>query len=99
MGKKRLENMNNEFEAPIDDHLDKDEEIVCGYCGRVFSSHEVRVEREIYGRKWVFCNEDCLNNFRDASDFADPEHEPTHRDFDDGREIRVNITGPDAKES
>ena len=33
--------------------------------------YEVVIEKEIHGRKWKFCNMDCLENFNDALDFRD----------------------------
>lgn len=87
-------------EIPIDDHLAKDEEITCGYCGHVFSSHEVRVEREIYGRKWVFCDDECLQEFLDASDFKDENPDVHHpEDYDElTPDMTVTITGPKTDE-
>lgn len=79
--------------VPVDDHLDRDEEIRCGYCGNPFSSHESRIEKEILGRKWVFCSEECLQDFRDASDYKDDD--PDHRIGDDSLSTSVKITGPE----
>jgi YHS domain-containing protein len=88
--------MSEEHEVTVGDHLEKDEEITCGYCGRVFSSHELRVEKEIYGKKWIFCDENCLEDFRDASDFKDENPDKHHpEDYDEiTPEMSVTITGP-----
>ena len=59
--------------AKIASHLEKDEEDVCGYCGQAFGPDDIVVEREIYGRKWRFCDETCLRDFQEKSDFKDED--------------------------
>lgn len=57
--------------AIVRDHLARDEQDVCGYCGQHFGPDDVVVERELLGRTWQFCDEQCLADFRDKSDFRD----------------------------
>lgn len=87
---------NDPHDIPIEDHIAADEEIECGYCGHVFSSHERRIEKIIYGRKWVFCSEECLEDFKDKSDFADENPDVHHaEDFDElTPEMKVRVSGP-----
>lgn len=87
---------NDPHDIPVEDHLGSDEVIECGYCGRPFSSHEARIEKRIYGRGWVFCSEECLANFRDASDYED-ENPDIHYPEDPDElspNMSVKITGP-----
>lgn len=65
-----------EDEIIIDDHLARNEESVCGYCGHAFAGYESRIEKFLYGRKWVFCSEECLINFKDASNCVETEQDP-----------------------
>lgn len=44
---------------------------VCGYCGRAFAANELAIEKEIHGRLWKFCSEECYNEFMDAIHFRD----------------------------
>lgn len=70
----------------VKSHVASDEDDVCGYCGQHFGPDDIVVEREVYGRKWSFCDEQCLNDFLDKSDFkdenldADPEDVSPHPD-------------------
>ena len=59
----------------IKDHVEKDVEGECGYCGQCFPPDEIVIERNIVGRKWHFCSEDCYKDFVDASNFKDEEHD------------------------
>jgi YHS domain-containing protein len=58
-------------EVTIKDHLDPDVKDECGYCGQVFGPDFIVIEKMIHGRKWHFCSEECLRDFKDASDFKD----------------------------
>lgn len=58
---------------PVRSHLEPDKTDECAYCGQAFGPDEVAIEREILGRKWRFCSEECLRDFRDASDFKDQD--------------------------
>lgn len=57
----------------IKDHLEPDVKALCGYCGRNFDAGEVVVEREVNGRKWQFCNQECYDEFMDALHFKDED--------------------------
>lgn len=60
-------------EIPVSDHLDPDALDQCGYCGQHFGPDEIVIEKTLLGRMWRFCSEDCLRDFRDASDFRDED--------------------------
>ena len=57
----------------VKDHLDKDIEDECGYCGQAFGPDEIVIERTLYGKKHRFCSEECLRDFQDASNFKDED--------------------------
>jgi hypothetical protein len=73
----------------VKDHLEKPNEDECGYCGQLFGPDEIVIEREIHGRKWRFCSEECYRDFLDAADFKDEDldskdvAEPVHELDDD----------------
>lgn len=59
--------------APIvRDHLEPEED-VCGYCGQCFGPESIVVERDLYGKKWHFCDEQCFDDFREHSNFKDED--------------------------
>ena len=64
------------LEPPVHDHLLSEQESVCGYCGYAFSGNESRIEKNFFGVRWVFCSEQCLNNFKDASNYLESEQDP-----------------------
>ena len=68
----------------IKDHLDKDHDDICGYCGQYFAPEEIVIEKTLHGRKWKFCSEECMRDFKDASDFKD-------QDLDAEQEYEANI--------
>ena len=87
---------NDPHDIPIDDHVDEDILIECGYCGHVFQGLESRIEKTIYGRKWVFCSDECLENFKDASNFKDQDLDGYKREKDDDTfEMNISFTGPE----
>ncbi len=61
----------HDVEAEVFDHVGKDEKDQCGYCGQCFGPDDIVVEKEIYGKEWRFCDEQCLKDFMDASNFKD----------------------------
>lgn len=63
------------MDVDIKSHLERDVQTICGYCGKEFRIDEVYVERDIHGRTWRFCNEECYKNFVDAVDYAEPDAE------------------------
>jgi YHS domain-containing protein len=80
-----IEKMILENEVPIADHVEKDVEGVCGYCGQYFAPDEVVIEKTIHGRKWHFCSDQCYTDFKDASDFKDEvkgDDDPTVEFYD-----------------
>lgn len=90
---------NDPHDIKVEDHLEKDELIECGYCGHIFGGNESRIEKIIYGKKWVFCSDECLENFRDASNFKDEDLDGYKReDDDDTFEMNVTFTGPEIDE-
>lgn len=58
---------------PIKSHLEKEETRVCAYCGRLFAQGEIAIEKEIHGRRWRFCSEECYQDFMDAVHFRDQD--------------------------
>jgi YHS domain-containing protein len=72
----------------IKDHLEKNVEDECAYCGQLFGPDEIAIEKEIHGRKWRFCSDECYKDFKDASDFKD-------QDLDAEKELAVD---PDLQE-
>lgn len=60
-------------EVVIGDHVERDIKTVCAYCGKQFEIDEIMIEREIHGRTWRFCSDDCFHNFLDAYDYVDEE--------------------------
>lgn len=70
--------------ARIQSYVAKDIEEQCAYCGQHFGPDDIVVEREIYGRKWRFCDENCLNDFKEKSDFQD-------EDLDGEKDIDVTV--------
>ena len=62
-----------EHHIEVKDHLEKDHDDECGYCGQCFVPDEIVIEKTINGRKWHFCSEQCLQDFRDAADFKDED--------------------------
>ena len=87
-------------DIPVEDNISADEEMECGFCGHVFSIHERRIEKIIYGQKWVFCSEDCLDSFKEKSNFAEEDPDVHHpEDFDElTPEMHVRISGPPTDE-
>lgn len=73
----------------IKDHLDKDIGDECGYCGQGFPPDEVVIEKTIHGRTWHFCSEDCMRDFKDASDFKDEDLDS--KDDSPDLEVEYNI--------
>lgn len=61
------------MELPIKNHLDPDVRTVCAYCGNEFEVDEVVIEKEIHGRTWRFCSEECYRDFLDHVDFQDED--------------------------
>lgn len=59
----------------IKDHLGDDVKDKCGYCGQLFGPEDIVIEKEVHGRKWCFCSEECYRDFLDASNFKDDEFE------------------------
>jgi len=72
----------------VKSHVEKNTTDQCGYCGQHYGPDDVVIERELYGRKWVFCNEECLESFKEHSNFKD-------QDLDGDPEIHVNINRED----
>ena len=87
--------LEEEHGVQVQDHVAADEEIHCGYCGKSFQGHESRIEKNIYGIKWVFCNEECLESFKDKSDYKDDDPDMTIEKEDTGFEINMSFTGPE----
>ncbi len=58
---------------PVADHVERDEKDVCGYCGQAFGPDDIVVERRVYGRLWRFCDETCMREFLEESDFKDED--------------------------
>jgi len=85
--------MGDEHAVRVKDHLGKDHDDCCGYCGQFFVPDEMVIEKTIIGRKWKFCSEDCYRDFKDASDFKDedldavdlPDTEDPADDIDDDK--------------
>ncbi|MBR9701231.1 hypothetical protein GOV11_05190 [Candidatus Woesearchaeota archaeon] len=75
-------------EIEVKDHVAKDENDKCGYCGQHFGPDDIVVEKEIYGRKWKFCDENCYKEFMDASNFKD-------ENLDAEQDTQVNIKKQD----
>ena len=70
---------------PVRDHVEKDATDECAYCGQSFGPDEIAIERSIYGRIWRFCSDQCLQDFRESSDFKD-------EDLDSDRtDLQVNV--------
>ena len=61
------------LEVEVKDHLEKDHEDECAYCGQFFPPDEVVIEKTINGRKWRFCCDECYHDFQDASNFKDED--------------------------
>lgn len=61
------------IDIEVKDHLEKDPDDQCGYCGQYFSPDENVIVKTIHGRTWKFCSEECLRDFRDAADFKDED--------------------------
>ena len=61
------------YHIPVKDHLERDNEDECGYCGQIFGPDEAVIERTIHGRKWRFCSDACYHDFLDASNFKDED--------------------------
>lgn len=57
----------------IKDHEDKPIRTVCGTCGKTFQDEEIVIEREIHGRMWRFCSQQCYNDFNEAIHYVDEE--------------------------
>jgi YHS domain-containing protein len=57
----------------VKDHLERDNDDECGYCGQSFGPDEVVIERTVHGKKYRFCSEECLKDFNDASNFKDED--------------------------
>lgn len=76
----------------VKDHLEKPSEDECGYCGQLFGPDEVVIEKEINGKKWRFCTEQCYRDFLDASNFKDEDldSKPVHELDDDTDEQEEN---------
>lgn len=63
----------------IRNQSEPDVKTVCGYCGREFEIDENVVEKEVNGRTWRFCDEECYKEFLDKlhyRDDSDAEHDP-----------------------
>jgi hypothetical protein len=71
------------LEIEVKDHLEKDVEDECAYCGQYFPPDEVVIEKIILGRKWRFCSEQCVKDFQDASNFKD-------QDLDSGDDLAAD---------
>ncbi|HIH23996.1 TPA: hypothetical protein HA251_03105 [Candidatus Woesearchaeota archaeon] len=89
----------------IKDHLEKDETDSCGYCGQVFGPDELAIERNIHGRKWRFCSDECYRDFLDASNFKDEDiidgaetKEDPYSDDDDQDDLDTHTTGHDDRQ-
>ncbi|MDD9953659.1 MAG: hypothetical protein OXR66_04955 [Candidatus Woesearchaeota archaeon] len=71
----------------VKNHLEKDHTDKCGYCGQSFGPDDVVIEKELYGRKWVFCDDECYQDFQEKSNFADEdldgEKDGVRIDFED----------------
>lgn len=74
----------DEAAIEVRDHLGKNETDQCGYCGQCFGPDDIVIEKEVYGREWRFCNDECYSEFMDASNFKD-------EDLDGEPDIQVNI--------
>lgn len=77
--KEEIESAASRDDVVVRDHLAKDEEDLCGYCGQHFGPDDVVAKKEIYGRKWQFCDEQCYRDFLDASNFKEENTETEKR--------------------
>jgi len=88
-----------EHDLDVKDHLDEDETAQCGYCGHHFLSGEARILRRLYGREWAFCTEECLAQFKDASNFQDENLDGYKHDPDDDQSpemaAKIHFLGDD----
>lgn len=75
--------------AKVKSHLERDIKDQCAYCGQHFPPDENVIEKELYGRIWRFCSEECLDDFREKSNFRDQNLDGTDP------EVVVNITKED----
>jgi YHS domain-containing protein len=57
----------------VKSHLEKEERRVCAYCGKPFEKGELTIEKEVHGRRWRFCSEQCYQDFMDAVHFRDQD--------------------------
>lgn len=71
---------------PVRDHVEKDVTDECAYCGQSFGPDEIAIERVIYGRRWRFCSDQCLTDFRESSDFKDQDLDEDRADL----QVHVN---------
>jgi hypothetical protein len=82
-----------ELKIEVKDHLEKDVEDQCAYCGQMFGPDEIVIVKEINGRKWRFCSEQCYQDFKDASNFKDEDLDskdvvpPSSDELDEGEDI------------
>lgn len=72
-------------EIDVKDHLDRDVQTICGYCGAAFADGEIVIERTIHGRVWKFCGEGCYHDFMDAIHFRDEDLDS----YEAGAEVKV----------
>jgi len=63
----------NDEHIVVKDHLEKEHDDQCGYCGQFFTPDEVVIVKSIHARQWKFCSEDCYRDFKDAADFKDQD--------------------------
>lgn len=74
------------YGVEVKDHLERDVQTICAYCGSVFDIDELVIEKEIHGRIWKFCNDECYHDFMDALDFKDEDLDS----YEVGKRINVD---------